>query len=181
VVRHIFGFKRRLNYYDGMTKRFIYLLCLLPGILGFGPCDSPNENAASTPDGGDSCGVEDCSDRLDVAVIRADNNPFEDGTYSFAGLYPSGAYVESSCLYDTVARYLDCENAGMAAVMDSSGRKVTLTFQGAPERLRVGVAYNQIKVGDVEVEPVYDNGDAANAPCPSACWTARETIAVEVL
>ena len=146
-----------------MRRRFLYLICLLPAMLGAGPCDMPEseEMTQSPADGGDVCEPQTCMDQVTVDVVRADNQAFEDGTYGFAGLYPNGAYVESICFYDTLTQYLECENSGMMAVMAAQGRKVILTFQGAPERLRVGVAYNQISVGDVEIEPLYDNIDTA--------------------
>jgi hypothetical protein len=167
-----------------MKKRIILVGCLLPVVLAAGPCQMPEDvedMESNTADGGPECTRAACEDRIEVNAVRADNSPFEDGAYRFTGLYPEGAFVESNCLYDTVVGELECQNAGMTAAMGNQGRQITLTFQGDPEWITVGVAYNHIDLGEIQIQPQYNETDPEDPACPFLCRTAEEIIAVERL
>lgn len=165
-----------------MIRNKIILLLLFPVVVAAGPC-GPFEQLADTasdPDGGAVC-QETCEDRLTVTAVRSDNLPFEDGTYSFSGTYPEGAYVTSECLYDSLTLTLECQNAGMIAEMTQAGKRIALTFQGAPESLVLTVWHNQVNLGDLTLSPIYDAPAPLDSTCEATCRTAEEIVSVETL
>ncbi len=164
-----------------MYGKIALLFCMLPVALGAGPCDTLNQmNEADTADAGGEC-VELCDDAFSVDAVRADNLAFDDGVYTLSGSYPEGAYVSSSCFYDSLTLQLDCENAGMTAAMGHEGRRIEMTFQGAPEWLMVEMSFNQISLGEVMLEPVYEETPPSDPACRTNCLTAQEIIAIESL
>ena len=59
------------------------------------------------------------------------------------------------------------------------GRKISLTFQGTPEWLTVEISYNQMSLGEITLQPAYENTPPTDPACRTTCQTAQETIAVE--
>jgi hypothetical protein len=162
------------------TKRML-LFCLLPVTLGAGPCDTMTDmSQTETGDAGDEC-VAVCDDLLYVDAVRADNEAFDDGLYAFGGSYPGGAYVESSCFFDSQTLRMECDNAGMTAAMGREGHRLSLTFQGAPEWLTLSLSYNQVSLGEITLTPAYEDAPPADPGCRSGCRTAREIVAVDSL
>ena len=147
------------------------MLVLAVLAMGAGPCDMLGMLEAA-PDAGAACAEPDCEDRLTVEILRADNDAFWPGAYSFEVALDDGTVYGIDCYLAHEASGFDCELGDtdvMTPSSDLGAYTIFLVFAGAPASAQVTVEYNGLAIGDRALAPdyaeVYPGGDETCAPC----------------
>lgn len=149
-------------------------------MMGAGPCDVLDmlDDGAVHHDG--DCPVEPCANRLDVRIIRADNESFWPGHYWFAiGLMDGGVYAVDCWLAHEESDF-ECDIGDthvLRPLLEDQGAAIGLVVAGAPERLVVAVEYSGYLLGERELAPAYDEINPGGPGCP-VCLEGRDSMAV---
>lgn len=165
-----------------MRRNIIAIASLAIMAVGAGPCDvlqDPDEKQAA--DAGD-CGVEECSDLLEVEVIRADNQQFMGGVYAFEVLFPDQSMLSIQCLLNYAEQGLICDSGDlteMIAAIDPTGLAFTISMIEAPQIADVSVRYNDLLIGERVLTPSYEEIEPNGPDCPPLCFVGEAAMAVK--
>lgn len=165
-----------------MTYRLLLPLVAV-FLLGAGPCDMfMADQEDPLGDGGPECGPSDCTNLLAINVIRADNEIFQPGFYTFTLQLPDQSTFGIECYYGYAETGLSCETGStgnLAALMGVQGATIQILFLGAPKWTYVTIEYNNAPIGKRTITPSYTSGDETRDPCAVNCLSATEAMAVE--
>jgi hypothetical protein len=159
---------------------FLPALVLAVAAMGAGPCEML-EMLGADPDGGvGECLEEPCANRLEVRIIRADNDGFWSGHYLFAIGLLDGSVYSVDCWLAHEESGFECDlgdTAVMYPYLDGDGGAIRLVVAGAPERLVLAVEYAGLLIGERELIPTYEEVNPGGDGCP-ACLVGEDSMAV---
>jgi hypothetical protein len=168
-------------------KRIISSTLLAAVAVGWTAC-IPIEPIDDYPDGGEAestdpnCGNKKCHDALTVEIIRADNQTFIFGLYSFDVEFDDGSTGFVECFYGYGASDFVCDMGDVNLIVPhlaSNQGTISLTIYAAPATAAVQVAVSGWVVGVRTFSPMYDEIAPNGAECDPICYEASAMMAVE--
>lgn len=163
-------------------KLRILIGCMALVTLGAGPCDMLMSEEAMTADGGPDCDPSTCTSALSVSIIRADNQSFGAGFYTFTMEFQDASSVGVECYLGHVETGLQCTAGAthlLTALLGLDGTTIQLILLGAPAWTLVTIDYNNYRIGRRALSPVYSGDSADRVSCSQHCVYAQEAMAVE--
>jgi hypothetical protein len=159
---------------------FLPALALALAAMGAGPCELL-DMLGDVPDGGTGdCEETPCENRLDVRIIRADNDGFWSGQYRFAIGLPDGSVYSVDCFLPYEETGFECDLGDtevLFPVLDGGGAVIRLEVAGAPERLVLAVEHSGALIGERELVPAYEEINPGGDGCP-VCLVGEDSMAV---
>ncbi|MCP4601833.1 MAG: hypothetical protein GY847_15180 [Proteobacteria bacterium] len=170
---------------DMYEKILLFILTLFA--LGAGPCDMLDADEADLDmeyDAGDlaECTEIGCYDSLVVEVLRADNAAFLSGSYQVEIVAAVDTEYSIECYLSFTEAGLECTIGDLdvlIAQLEEGGQTIWVTLLNTPETAIVTMKYNESKIGERTLTPIYDEFFPNGLECPPTCRQAKESMAVE--